>query len=643
MKIAVLLGGSRYDSQKRLVSGILDTALPDGTDVYIFTCDAWSYGSRYKYEKGEYNIYNLPDFTQYDGAIIDTSTIHDLETVDDLTQRITDSGIPCVSVDDKFDGSIRISVENKAGTREIAEHLINEHNVGSIYYIAGPADNPDAQERLAVFRSVMDENHIPWYQDSIYYCDYSYQGGIDAVEHFMKMDRPLPEAIMAANDRMAIGAIHRLIEAGFHIPEDIIVTGYNDNDMASMLNPRLTTVRKGMYSVAEMAYQKLKQAWNKEPVEDGIVYGKAIFSESCGCQRRNYVSQAQIQEEYVTTMIEYDYGHTLLKSSAAEFTGIERFRDLMVTLRKYIKKINPDYFYLCTNGHFDDYLKEVDKAEPGRGWGRDKSTYRDDICVPLAYEKGRVSQYESFNKKYLLPPDREKGSGANYYVILPLHHEDYNFGYCVLGNYKPVMERPLFQHFIMNLCNAMESIRRQETMKELMQKMNQMWRYDSLTGIYNRAGFHDKVSETLQMAEFKRAAVALFFIDMDGLKEVNDRFGHEEGDAFIKAMACILQETCSPGDLYCRYGGDEFIILTTGLSEVEMQSYKNKLLAAIGTYNDTHVHEWKIDASIGCQFEQDAANVELNTIIEQADQDMYRVQRKKRTFSENGADKAVNA
>ena len=62
MKIAVLLGGAGYDNQKRFINGILDTALADGTDVYIFTCDAWSYGARHKYEKGEYNIYNLPDF-----------------------------------------------------------------------------------------------------------------------------------------------------------------------------------------------------------------------------------------------------------------------------------------------------------------------------------------------------------------------------------------------------------------------------------------------------------------------------------------------------------------------------------------------------------------------------------------------------
>ncbi|MCH5341253.1 MAG: LacI family DNA-binding transcriptional regulator, partial [Acetatifactor sp.] len=105
MKIAVLIGGTGFYNQKRFINGVLDAAQADGTDVYIFTCDAWGYGTRYKYEKGEYNIYNLPDFKQYDGIIIDTVTIHDLETVDNITRRIAESGVPCVSLNDKFEGA----------------------------------------------------------------------------------------------------------------------------------------------------------------------------------------------------------------------------------------------------------------------------------------------------------------------------------------------------------------------------------------------------------------------------------------------------------------------------------------------------------------------------------------------------------
>ena len=636
MKIAVLVGGTGFYNQRRFLNGILDTAQADGTDVYIFTCDAWSYGARYKYEKGEYNIYNLPDFKQYDGVIIDTVTIHDLETVDNLTKRIAESGVPCVSLNDKFEGAINITVENSGGTRAVAEHLINEHNVGSIYYISGPIDNPDVQERLEVYKSVMYENNIDWQEDDIYYGDYTYVSGIQAVRHFMSMDRPLPEAIMAANDRMALGAIQELADAGFHVPDDVIVTGYDDSDMASLSNPRLSSVKKGMYPAAEMAYQKLKQVWQKQSVEDGVVCAEPVFSESCGCARRNYSTHAQVQEMFVRKQIEQDNGQTLLKNSAAEFSGIERMRDLIVTLRKYIRLVNPEYFYLCINGHMQAYMNELDRIEAGYGWERDTSTYMDEITVPFAYERGRVSQYKAFATNLLLPPDRDKAPGAHFYVVLPLHYEDFCFGYCVTGNFKPMLERPLFQNFIMNLCNAIESVRRQELLNAIMQKMNQMWRNDELTGVYNRAGFNEQAVTMVERAEFRNASLSLFFIDTDGLKKVNDSFGHEEGDAFIKAMADILVKNCPSDYLVCRYGGDEFIVLATGITEFETQGFKQKIQTAMVDYNESHSNEWTLDASIGYCFEQNAIGVDLNEVIELADQDMYRNKRKKKTSHGEG-------
>ena len=115
MDIAVLLGGVGFDSQKSTINGILDNALPDGVNVYIFTCDGWNYESRFKYENGEYNIYNLPDFTQYDGIIISPDTIHDLKITEELNERIKKAGVPCVSLIVKWDGAICIFLENQTG------------------------------------------------------------------------------------------------------------------------------------------------------------------------------------------------------------------------------------------------------------------------------------------------------------------------------------------------------------------------------------------------------------------------------------------------------------------------------------------------------------------------------------------------
>ena len=144
MEIAVLLGGVGFDSQKRTISGILDHALPEGDNVYIFTCDGWNYVSRFRYEEGEYNIYQLPDFAQYDGVIINSDTIHDLNVAEDLIRRIQQAGIPCVSLNKKWADSVCVEMENETGIHAIVDHLTEEHGVRTIYFVSGPLDNEDA-------------------------------------------------------------------------------------------------------------------------------------------------------------------------------------------------------------------------------------------------------------------------------------------------------------------------------------------------------------------------------------------------------------------------------------------------------------------------------------------------------------------
>ena len=214
MDIAVLMGGVGFDTQKRMINGILDSALPEGTNIYIFTCDGWYYASRFKYEKGEYNIYNLPDFTQYDGVITNLETIHDVKIREELVSRIKKAGVPCASMLVKIDGTINIWLENQSGIHAIVEHLVTEHHVRRIFYISGPIESQDAAERLSAYREALEQYHLKWDEQMAAYGDYTYKSGIQAVNELLKKDMPLPDAVMAANDDMAIGAILALKEIG---------------------------------------------------------------------------------------------------------------------------------------------------------------------------------------------------------------------------------------------------------------------------------------------------------------------------------------------------------------------------------------------------------------------------------------------
>ena len=118
MKIAVLLGGVGYDSQKRTINGILDRALIDRANIYIFTCVGWKYESPSKYAKGENNIYTLPDFRQYDGVIMNSDTIQDTAIVKQIEKGIEEAGIPCVDLNARNSRFMNVEMENRIARSE---------------------------------------------------------------------------------------------------------------------------------------------------------------------------------------------------------------------------------------------------------------------------------------------------------------------------------------------------------------------------------------------------------------------------------------------------------------------------------------------------------------------------------------------
>ena len=471
MKIAVLLGGIGYDSQKRTVSGILDRAILDRTNVYVFTCDGWKYEVPAKYEKGEYNIYNLPDFTKYDGVILNTDTIHEPNIVQEIAGRINVAGIPCIDLNINTPGFVHVEMENRDGVEEIVRHLITQHNAANIFFISGPEDSHDANIRLSAYKDTMAENDIEWNEEYIYYGDYSYEGGQRAVRKFLDEASVKPDAIVAANDEMAVGAMLALKEAGYRVPEDVMVTGYDDSDIAVYSYPRLTTVRRGEYEAGQIAYDKIAAMIRGEEVEDNtIIQGHAMFAESCGCADCRDTDASQMRENYMKQHVKAYQEMEIIKNSSVEFTGLTQFDDLLESLEQYIHDIGIEYFYLCTCGSQDDYYRELERIADGEECGRDTSVYSDEIWVPFAYERGEINSYGAFHKSMLLPEECTMKHAGAFYIIMPLHFQDHCFGYCVVRDYRPALEGRFYQNFILNVDNAMEMIRKQDMMKAMLQR-----------------------------------------------------------------------------------------------------------------------------------------------------------------------------
>ena len=146
---------------------------------------------------------------------------------------------------------------------------------------------------------------------------------------------------------------------------------------------------------------------------------------------------------------------------------------------------------------------------------------------------------------------------------------------------------------------------------------------DALTGLLNRRGFEERLGEALALAERDSQPLAIVMMDCDGLKEINDRGGHEAGDRALQQLAACVREQKRSTDIAARYGGDEFVLLLPGETADAAAQIAERLRSAI---ESAPLAAGRITASFGvAAFPQDATCAD--TLFAAADSTLYRAKR----------------
>ena len=174
-------------------------------------------------------------------------------------------------------------LDNRAGMELAVEHVIREHGRRQPAFLAGTPRNPDAEERFAAYLGMLEKYGIAFDSARVasgHFLPALGRGAMDEI-----LDRGVPfDAVVAANDSMAIGAIQALRNRGLRIPEDVAVTGFDDLTLARLGHPPLTTVAQPFDIFADLALNCIERQVAGEPVPAVIdVPSCFIQRQSCGC------------------------------------------------------------------------------------------------------------------------------------------------------------------------------------------------------------------------------------------------------------------------------------------------------------------------------------------------------------------------
>jgi diguanylate cyclase (GGDEF)-like protein/PAS domain S-box-containing protein len=166
-------------------------------------------------------------------------------------------------------------------------------------------------------------------------------------------------------------------------------------------------------------------------------------------------------------------------------------------------------------------------------------------------------------------------------------------------------------------------------LREAQEDLKTLSLTDELTGLYNRRGFFATAARMLRAAPRPEQEFTVVYVDIDGLKAVNDTYGHEAGSALIAGAADVLKNTFRAADVVARMGGDEFVIIAA-ISRAGAGVITDRLEIHLSTFNARSGFPYKLSLSVGMAHFDPGSPATLEDVVRQADQAMYEQKRNKR-------------
>lgn len=606
--------------QQQLVHTLSKTASKRGYNLLTFSAFT-IYGSDTKNAAGEYNILHLIPYEQLDALIVCHDTFNSNEAVEELWKLVTERcQAPIISIRKKVNGCYNILVEDTDAIPAFVRHFHDVHHFDRIAFMSGPYNHPDAIFRLEKYKEAMAELGLDCPEEYIFEGDFWKNCAADAANHFMNLTNR-PQAIVCANDYMALSLCKELTLQGYSVPQDVAISGFDDVRDARANVPPLTTCSVSIPNMAKKAMETIDTLLNgKEAPACTFVPTKIIIRNSCGCESSTMkdLSLSRMYEvELMEQLINHNAHNTFVSISLENMTSAEDIGDYLRL--EDVPDIARD-FYLCLGIHGNGAYPQVKKKAPGFA-KRSHSIYSLRDLNPIATS--------SFETKKLLPPEaiREEPMAVFFF---PIHYLEYNFGYVAATSNGEEAQDTLFHSWLSLIGNTLENSRIRAKNQALLEKLNMLYHEDFLTKLYNRRGFEQFSEEEFTEAKKHNIKTMTLSIDMDNLKYINDVYGHSHGDLALQTIADAMRQSCSGCEICARIGGDEFAVFGYDYSEEKAKQYTENFLQYLKDFNADSNLPYCVNASFGYTISDPSLSISREQYMKVSDDLLYQNKRKRK-------------
>ena len=470
-KIALLLGQADETYQSGFIRGVMKEAFRNDYSVYCFSMYIKYQNSRER-EIGDSNIFQLFDPAQFDAVIVLSDTIQTPGVEEEIEERLEkEFKGPVLCVDTDGERLPRVWSDGYESVFALVSHLIEVHNMKDIAFLTGKRKHRHSTRRLEAYRDAMAAHDLPVSEDRVFYGDFWYTSGNVCAEQLLRDRNNLPDALVSANDPMAIGAAEVFEKAGVRIPEDIALVGYGTSSEGENSPKSLTSCYVPAEDYGVSAVENVLRLMSGQEIKSPTPKTKLFIGESCGCSGTHIPEQSRRRFTWTTKTSEDGYYsiHNTMEEDLFRSNGMDEFLQNVYENLYYVYDIKR--FDLCLNSQWQSQEELLSRGLPTRG-------YSDNLVHAISFSAdnpaaGRLGMTDIFRKGEILPNvenDIPKG-----FIFTPLFYEDVSLGYAVISyGDEPRSYDEVYRLWVTSLGRGLETLRRSIMLRAIKMKMANM-------------------------------------------------------------------------------------------------------------------------------------------------------------------------
>ncbi|MCR5250656.1 MAG: GGDEF domain-containing protein [Lachnospiraceae bacterium] len=582
---------------------------------------------------GEKSVFRLIPYKKLAGLIIQAGSFLDPDEAAWIISEAKAAGVPVMDLDHETTGIPSVCFDYDSAFAEMVRHVILYHGCRKIAMIAGAKGQDASAEREKTFYRICGENSIP--EENIRIC-YGELWDWPAREAVIRMieEKDVPEAFICMNDAMALGCIGALQEKGYSVPGDVIVTGMDGIMLAEYSEPRLTTVPADITQLCREAAEQIDtlSRGRRDEARKIRIQMKADYEGSCGCAGRSDVNAGMKLLEIDSLMSLHGNHERDMARMRHKLMDEDRYQ-MFEKMALYMESDS----WICCNPSF------WERQDAG---GRRSFDYRrreplfdqEMISARLSPSGAPEERFEEtmFSREELLPGLEGLLRSRDMLLFCPLNFQQEVIGYCVFDGIGQVQKPFLFSQLCRNISMILKVVRDREQAEYVTRVLESSNRvlydlsmHDELTGLDNRRGLMQRLEEICTTKAESGRVLSYTYLDLDSFKDINDKWGHDEGDRVLKLVADALKNV---SDTYAdvsvsRVGGDEFVVFGTLKDVAEGERLLAALKAEIIQLNHSMGKDYSIRCSLGQSNSENISREVARELIRKADDAMYRCKR----------------